>query len=262
MQANLEPEQEELLTALVEASRGRPRDDRTFDLWSIDQGDFIGGVGAEGALPALADDIETLDRRGLVKITNRGKSGGLTFYVTTAALEDEEASKRRPGGPVEQVAQEMQSIMAGTKFRSLYAVALERWGEAVDRLWGVDAQRELTTVGLKCREAMQGFATALVARHAPEEPPPNSAHTVARVRAVLDMHRSRLSGKHADFLDAVLAYWGTASDLVQRQTHGAEREEELTWEDGWRVVFQTAVVMIELHRALEPFFQPSRGGDV
>ena len=41
-------------------------------------------------------------------------------------------------------------------------------------------------------------------------------------------------------------------DLVQRQEHGGQKEgEPLGWEDGRRVVFQTANVMVELHRATE-----------
>ena len=45
------------------------------------------------------------------------------------------------------------------------------------------------------------------------------------------------------FLDALLTYWGTVSDLVQRQEHGAKKEgEPLMWEDARRVVFQTAIV--------------------
>lgn len=53
------------------------------------------------------------------------------------------------------------------------------------------------------------------------------------------------------FLDALLAYWGTASDLVQRQEHGNQKVgAALLWEDGRRVVFQTAMVMYEIERAL------------
>ena len=48
-----------------------------------------------------------------------------------------------------------------------------------------------------------------------------------------------------------MAYWGTLSDLVQRQEHGAAKEgEPLTWEDGQRVVFHTAIVMWEIDRSL------------
>lgn len=256
---SLEPEQEELIRALVEASRGLPRERRTFNLWSLDQGDFIGGVGAEGHLPALASDIEEFDRLGLVRITNRGKHGSLTFYVRTEALAHDEALKRHVGDSIDQVERETRSLMDSKRFRSSYPIALDRWDEAVDLLWGADAQRELTTIGHKCREAMQAFAAALVERHAPAKVAPQQSHTVARVRAVLEKRRPGLSDRHAALLEALLAYWGTAADLVQRQEHGAEREAEtLTWEDGRRVVLQTAIVMLELHRAFEPFIEEAR----
>ena len=48
-----------------------------------------------------------------------------------------------------------------------------------------------------------------------------------------------------------MTYWGTVSDLVQRQEHGAQREgKQLVWEDARRVVFQTANVMFEIDRSL------------
>ncbi|HEV2772366.1 MAG TPA: hypothetical protein VGV57_06000 [Thermoleophilaceae bacterium] len=260
MELTLEPEQEEILTALVEASRGRPRDERTFNLWSLDQGDFIAGVGAEGHLPALPDDVETFEQLGFVKITNRGKRGSLTFYVTTAALEHDESLKRRPVDSIDQVEHEMRSLLDSKRFRSIYSTALDRWAEAVDLLWSANAPRELTTIGHKAREAMMAFATALVERHKPPEYAREASKTVDRVRAVLQMYRSSMSYKHVALLDALLPYWGTSVDLVQRQEHGAEREgEELTWEDGRRVVLQTAVVMLEVHRAVEPFYKPQGG---
>ncbi len=38
-----------------------------------------------------------------------------------------------------------------------------------------------------------------------------------------------------------------------RQEHGAQKESEtLQWEDARRVVFQTAMVMFELDRTLDP----------
>jgi hypothetical protein len=53
------------------------------------------------------------------------------------------------------------------------------------------------------------------------------------------------------FLEALIAYWGTVSDLIQRQEHGSQKEgKELVWEDGRRVVFQTAMVMLEFDKSL------------
>ena len=53
------------------------------------------------------------------------------------------------------------------------------------------------------------------------------------------------------FLAALLAYWGTVIDLVQRQEHGALREgTPLIWRDAKRVVLQCAIVMYELDEAI------------
>jgi hypothetical protein len=79
--------------------------------------------------------------------------------------------------------------------------------------------------------------------------PSDPANTVARIRAVLDT--KALGEAHGAMLKALLAHWGTVSDLVQRQEHGAQKEgETLTWEDTRRVVAQTAVVMFEIARVV------------
>jgi hypothetical protein len=53
-------------------------------------------------------------------------------------------------------------------------------------------------------------------------------------------------------LDALVTYWGTVSDLVQRQEHGAAKEgEPIGREDARVTVFQTAMVMFECSRALD-----------
>ena len=53
------------------------------------------------------------------------------------------------------------------------------------------------------------------------------------------------------FLDALIAYWGTLSDLIQRQEHDSQKEgKPLVWEDARAVVFQTLIVMFEIDRNL------------
>jgi hypothetical protein len=54
--------------------------------------------------------------------------------------------------------------------------------------------------------------------------PEDKAKTVARIRVVLDRRSLRLSTTEKPFLDALLVYWGTVSDLVQRQEHGGQKE--------------------------------------
>jgi len=98
---------------------------------------------------------------------------------------------------------------------------------------------------------MQEFASELGRRFNPPNFGTNVQHVVARVRAVLEHRGSTLGSTERAFLDALLPYWGTVVDLVQRQEHAGQKEgESIVWEDGRRVVFQTAVVMFEIARAL------------
>jgi len=72
-----------------------------------------------------------------------------------------------------------------------------------------------------------------------------------RIRAVLRQHGARVGSTTTPLLDALVGYWKAVSGLAQRQEHGGQKEgRDLVWEDGRRVVFQTAVVMFETDRAL------------
>ncbi len=52
---------------------------------------------------------------------------------------------------------------------------------------------------------------------------------------------------------ALIKFWGTVSDLDQRQAHDATREgERLTKEDARRAVLFTLLVMLEVDSALRP----------
>lgn len=121
--------------------------------------------------------------------------------------------------------------------------------EAESLLYAEDTENTLTTIGHLLREAMQEFASALVDRFKPPRVDSDKAKTVSRIKAVLGM--LRLSDKVSAFLDALIAYWGTVADLVQRQEHGGLKEgEPLRWLDARRIVFQVAVVMMEIDAAM------------
>ncbi len=133
-------------------------------------------------------------------------------------------------------------------FQRRYPAAYQKWSEAEHMLWQRDSN-QFTTIGHLCREAMQEFTTRLVERFQPAEVDPDRAHVVARVRAILKWRAA--NGTIREFLDALLAYWGTVSDLVQRQEHGAQKEGALLrWDDARRVVFHTLVVMFEVDKFL------------
>jgi len=87
----------------------------------------------------------------------------------------------------------------------------------------------------------------LVERHQPPAVKTNKAKTLDRLSAVVALRRPQLGKTRSDLLDALFCYWRVVGDLIQRQEHAGQREgEPLSWEDGRRVVFQTAVVMFEI----------------
>ena len=68
---------------------------------------------------------------------------------------------------------------------------------------------------------------------------------------MLDSRRVELGEAKSRFLDALFEYWRAVGDLAQRQEHAGQREgDPLVWEDGRRLVFQTALLMSEAARAL------------
>ena len=134
-------------------------------------------------------------------------------------------------------------------FRERYPGAHGKWMEAASLLWGANPETELTTIGHKTREAVQEFATTLAERDGLQDTIPNPAHTVARLRAVIEHHRNRLGEARQGLLDDLVL--GEVNDLLQRQEHGGQKEgDPLSWEDGRRAVFQSAIVMYEIDRTL------------
>ncbi len=249
----LEREQEELFDALVERARSVPRAEREdFVLIVLDRVAFIQGPGGHRQFPDFQpSDLHVLHDASLIGISKHTKRGGFTFYVTPRGFSYYEERKHQAGGPSEQAEQEIGRYLDADHFRTAYPTAHAKWGEAAALLWGSDSQGQLTTIGHLAREAIQEFATALVDRLEPPEVSTDPAKTVARLRAVLDQRRPALADRHAAVLDALVPLWGTISDLIQRQEHGAQKEgRALTWEDGRRVVFLTAVVMFEVDRSI------------
>jgi hypothetical protein len=248
----LEQEQEELLKVLVEAARNVPRDEREqFHQLNDGDGSSILHPGLPERQMRVHDgDIDILQAEGLLLVTRQGR-GQRSFVVTPQGSRFYEELQHSSGAPTQQVEETLTRYLDSNAFQRSYPEVHRKWADAAELLWKSDSQQQLTTIGHLCREAMQAFATVLVDRHRPPGVDTNKTHDVARIRTVLDQHRPQLGTTAAPFLDALLAYWGTVSDLVQRQEHGAQKEgDALIWEDGRRVVFQTAVVMFEIHRTV------------
>jgi hypothetical protein len=173
----------------------------------------------------------------------RAKRVGIEARVTPEGLRlsgERHLRSRAPGA--------LESHLDEDWLRERHPDAYAKWRDA-QALFFLDPKRHATRIGHDCREAMILFASALSARHdvASEKPP---AATVDRIRSVLDASLVGLGATTDSFMTALLAYWGTVSDLAQRQEHGASREREaLTAEDSRRLILQTLVVMHEVEHA-------------
>jgi len=245
----LEPEQEELLFSIVEAVRNTPREERRkFLVAQTLRGDSLIYPSIKGEGRIYYGDVEELGRQGLLAI-GFGSSGSPNFDVTPLGFRYYEYLKKKKGEAVQHVETTIREYVNSPEFRARYPEAFAKWSSAEDLLWQTDTQQQLTTIGHLCREALQGFVSALVERHRPPDVNTNKAKTFARLKAVLEA--VQLGETKKGFLEALLAYWGTLNNLVQRQEHGASKEgEQLVWEDARRVVFQTMITMFEIDRIL------------
>jgi hypothetical protein len=248
---HLEPEQAELFKKLVEALKSRPRPERDeFTVIRTSGPDLVQGNGIQ--LSVLFADIQILVDGGLLAITNyHTKGSGFNFTIPPHGLSVYEEIRKQTGGPIEQIEGDVTRYLAAEEFQSAYPAAYARWKEASDLLWSADSEQELSTIGHKCREAVQEFATMQLERHGISDANPDRSKTRDRLGSVLKSKHEIIGQKHRALLDGLFAYWTAAVDLLQRQEHAGQREgEALIWEDGRRAVFQTAIVMFEIDRSI------------
>lgn len=247
----LEPEQEELLSTLVEITRNTPRKDRgAFMVELMSQGDILVSPGGGPRPEIYYGDVEILASKGLVNM-RFGDLGTPNFDVTPEGFEYYRIMKERSGKPMEQIEDEVTKYLEAHDFQQRYPKAYAKWSEAAAKLWAGDSQNQLTTIGHLCREAVQEFATALVEKFEPPDAPSDKARDQSRIRAVLAHVRDQLGSREVPLLEAMIDYWNAVSRLIQRQEHGGQKQgDALRWEDGRRVVFQTAVVMFEIDRSV------------
>ncbi len=244
-------EQRDLLLALVEASRRQPKKDRRpFLLLQTMGGDQIIHPSLPGgSIDSVEEDLDILGRHGLVSL-KRAAEYTISFYVTPEGFDYHDQLKTEGRGPVEQVEADLRQLMDSEGFQNRYPEAHKKWIAAEALLWK-NSEQDLSTIGHLCREAMQEFATALVERFKPEDASPNKSNDVNRIKAAIVKNEERLGAKRNAFMNALIDYWGTLTDMIQRQEHaGAKEGEPITWADARSVVFHTLVVFSEFDRSL------------
>jgi hypothetical protein len=249
----LEPEQEELLCKFVEADRQAPRGQRgkfitinNFADTSYFLYDSAPGIKVIGSLT----DAEILAGKRLLGHSST-PTGDPCFYVTPEGIQYYRELKQADQ-PAQAIEKEVRRYISSDEFKNSYPIPFKKLTDAETLLWASDSEHQFTTIGHLCREALEEFADALVQKYNPPNVNPDKAHTVARIKSILELCSQNLGSTENDFLKSLLAYWGSVSDLVQRQEHGAHRDKSpLSWEDGRRVVFQTCIVMYEVDRSLK-----------
>jgi hypothetical protein len=248
----LETVQEELLIRVVEAARNLPPDQRRrFMVARSRDGDSLLHPGLpEDKRKVYYSDIEALARGGLL-VLSYGSRGEPFIDITPLGFQHYEHLKKRIGDAVGRIETTIRRFLDAPEFQRKYPEAYQKWSSAEELLWQTDTEQQLTMIGHLCREATQAFSAVLVDHYKPLDVSDYEAKPVARVRAILDMRRQRLGSAEKLFLKAILAYWRTVDGLIQRQVHGALQEgEKLVWEDARRIVFQTAIVMFEIDKAI------------
>lgn len=248
----LEKEQEDLLSSLVEAARTTPRENRSdFIAVRTMKDPSIRHTGLPGGKKVIYwGDLNILDQEGLLAISDR-KPGILIFDIGPRGFEYYNWMKNRDDQPIKTVDNEIIKYLDEGNFKQMYPDAYEKWRDSASRLWSSESTEQLTVIGHLCRESMQEFVTALVELYAPEDVDPDLAHTKNRLKNVLKINIARLGDTERKFLDALIQYWDALNEIVQRQEHGNQKlGSQLLWEDGRRLVFQTAVVMFEIDRSL------------
>ena len=247
----LEPEQEELLCKFVEADQQAPQGQRgrfiTINQFQTSYFlyDSAPGIKVIGSLI----DAEILAGKGLLgrAYTSTGEP---TFYVKPEAIQYYRKLKQADQ-PAQAIEKEVRRSLLSDEFKNLYPVPFKKLTDAETLLWDSDSERQFSRIGHICREALQEFADALVQKYNPPNVDTDKSHIIARIRSVLNLSPN-LGSTEKEFLKSLIGYWGAVSDLVQRQEHGSQRDKNsLLWEDGRRVVFQTFIVMYEIHRSLK-----------
>jgi hypothetical protein len=252
--SNFEPETLTFLWGLVEAARSVPRAERgDFIAIRFMGGNILQHPGLPGGRVENFDegDLRDIIEGGFVRVTSYERGEASVFELRKLAFDYYDQLHRNADEPVDGLQQLNVDHVSSAAFAARYPEAVGRWRSAEGLLWEEESTKNLTDVGHRCREAMQLFVTRLIEMHGVSEAEPDPAKTVARLRAVIASRKPKLGDGLASFLDALVAYWGTVSDLVQRQEHGSQKEGgELTWDDARRVLLYTAMVMSECDRVL------------
>jgi hypothetical protein len=244
--SRLEREQVDLLRVLGEAYRSKREPFMAIEVMNASGEVLVRHDGLKESIGVPLHDLRLLEREGLLLVTEQGR-GAWFFVPTPEARELCRIVKTEGSTPMVRLETEMKGFLSSSAM-AMYPRAFEAWRRAESLYWQLEAaDPRLSEIGHQCREAIQAFAEEVAKQHGVLDIDPDPARTINRVTAVL---RARTGDTVAEFLDALINYWRQVNNLVQRQEHRGQKEgRPVDLEDARAVVFQTLVVMYEVHRA-------------
>jgi len=255
---DLEREQIELLSRMVEADRRTPREERRPFWYHETMGggncEFLshpGFVDAEGrTITVLRSDLLALAEAGFLRV-HRATASSMSIDIRPIGYRFHTEVMANVANTAEQVAEAPRHYLDAEGFRRRYPEAHAKWAAARETLYADDVHGKLTRIGHDCTEAMQAFANVLVDAHHPPNADAEPGKYRQRLDAVIDLFKPKVGEKRSNLLHALVNYWFAASAIAERQEHGADKAgDPVTWEDARRVVFHTAIVMFEIDLAL------------
>jgi hypothetical protein len=240
--SDLNDRQERLLRRLVELSKKIP-DGESTEFWYIEtlgsNSISLAGEELKGINPV---DLLELQYSSLITHT-RGSKGANSYAVTNRGFEYV-ARATTPASVVEEAV-----TLVTTRLPKEFDTAHGLIDAAAKKLPLAKTENDFSEIGHKCREALQEFAAVLYAQQIPpdEQTVLPKDKTVEHIRAVLEHWKPKLGETTTSLLDAILVYWGTVSDQVQKIEHrGQTASRPLTWNDARRAVRHTYLIMTEI----------------
>lgn len=141
----LEPEQKDLLTIMVEASRNVSKEDREGFLFvATFGGSSILHKGLpNGEVSAYIGDSEALANVGLLQRRFSSK-GSPIFDIAPLGYKYYEHLILSTIQPVRRVEEKIMHYLDAEYFQTKYVKAFQKWSTANDKLWSTDSERQLT----------------------------------------------------------------------------------------------------------------------
>lgn len=183
--------------------------------------------------------------------TSNSSSQGARFIINQHGLKIYEELKNERILPFKGIEKTVIEYLKSSHFIDKFPKAYKKWLNAENVFSKELSNENLTTIGHLCRESLQEFSDELLEIKSIQNTFEKSK-IIDKMRAIFDnIDTIKRSKSTKAFLNALLNYWGSLSDLVQKQEHDSQKEGEiLTNEDARRIIFHTAIIMYEIDKTI------------